>query len=84
MPLFLARAMYAVADPGFSWGGRGGGNSQVGVILQIFAENCMEMKEFGPRGGGTRPWLQVTSPPLDLPMVCTRIQKTILNKKAFQ
>ena len=24
---------------------------QVGVILQLFAENCMKMKEFGPPGG---------------------------------
>ena len=35
------------------------------IIFQIFAENCMKMKEFGPPGGGARPW----RPPLDPPMV---------------
>ena len=34
------------------------------IIFQFFAENCMKMKEFGPPGGGARPW----RPPLDLPM----------------
>ena len=36
------------------------------IIFQFFAENCMKMKEFGPRGGGggARPW----RPPLDPPM----------------
>ena len=24
------------------------------IIFQIFAENCMKMKEFGPLGGGAR------------------------------
>ena len=32
--------------------------------FSIFAENCMKMKEFGPPGGGARPW----RPPLDPPM----------------
>ena len=35
------------------------------IIFQFFAENCMKMKEFGPQGGGARPW----HPPLDPPMV---------------
>ena len=35
------------------------------IIFQFFAENCMKMKEFGPPGGGARPW----RPPLDPPMV---------------
>ena len=26
------------------------------LCFKIFAENCMKMKDFGPRGGGTRPW----------------------------
>ena len=26
------------------------------IIFQFFAENCMKMKEFGPPGGGARPW----------------------------
>ena len=36
------------------------------IIFQFFPENCMKMKEFGPRGGGggARPW----RPPLDPPM----------------
>ena len=34
------------------------------IIFHIFAENCMKMKEFGPPGGGARPW----RPPLDPPM----------------
>ena len=35
------------------------------VCEPIFlAENCMKMKEFGPRGGGVRPWC----PPLDPPL----------------
>ena len=36
------------------------------IIFQIFAENCMEMKGFGPPGGDTRP---LRPPLLDLPMV---------------
>ena len=35
------------------------------IIFQFFAENCMKMKEFGPPGGGARPW----RPPLDPPMI---------------
>ena len=35
------------------------------IIFQFFAENCMKMKEFGPPGGGARPW----RPPLDPPMM---------------
>ena len=42
----------AVADPGFRPGGaptpRGGRQH---TILPIFPENCMKLKEFGPRGG---------------------------------
>ena len=34
------------------------------IIFQFFAKNCMKMKEFGPPGGGARPW----RPPLDPPM----------------
>ena len=29
---------------------------KIAIIFQIFAENCMKMKEFGPPGGGARPW----------------------------
>ena len=44
----------AVADPGFSPGG-GAPTPKIAIIFQIFAENCMKMKEFGPQGGA-RPW----------------------------
>ena len=39
----------AVADPGFSPGGAP--TPKNAIIFQFFAENCMKMKEFGPRGG---------------------------------
>ena len=30
---------------------------KIAIIFQIFDENCMKMKEFGPPGGGgARPW----------------------------
>ena len=51
-----------MADPGFSPGGAPTPKSA--IIFQFFAENCMKMKEFGPPGGGARPW----RPPLDPPM----------------
>ena len=55
-----------MADPGFTR--RGVPTPQVGganlLFCPIFTENCMKMKEFGPRGGGARPW----HPPLDPPM----------------
>ena len=38
---------------------------KIAIIFHIFAENCMKMKEFGPPGGGARPW----RPPLDPPML---------------
>ena len=44
----------AVADPGFSPGGAP--TPKIAIIFHIFAENCMKMKEFGPPGGGARPW----------------------------
>ena len=43
-----------VADPGFSPGGAP--TPKIAIIFHIFAENCMKMKEFGPPGGGARPW----------------------------
>ena len=49
-----------VADPGFSPGGRQLPKSA--IIFQVFAENCMKMKEFGPPGGarvpGAPPWIR--------------------------
>ena len=38
-----------MADPGFSQGCAPTPKSA--IIFQFFAENCMKMKEFGPRGG---------------------------------
>ena len=51
-----------MADPGFSPGGAP--TPKIAIIFHIFTENCMKMKEFGPQGGGARPW----RPPLDPPM----------------
>ena len=53
----------AVADPGFSSGGGGAPTPKMGLFFQLFAENCMKMKEFGPPGGGAS-----LAPPLDPPM----------------
>ena len=55
----------SVADPGFPQGG--GANSPGGrqhTILPYFPKNCMKLKEFWPRGGGTHP----SRPPLDPPL----------------
>ena len=55
-----------MADPGFPR--RGGANRQGGSVNLLFGQispqNCMNMKEIGPRGGG-RASLE---PPLDPPM----------------
>ena len=44
-----------VADPGFPRGGRanspGGWGGRQHTILLNFPQNCMKLKEFGPRGG---------------------------------
>ena len=42
-----------MADPGFSPGGAP--TPKIAIIFQIFAENCMKMKEFGPPGGARVP-----------------------------
>ena len=44
----------SVADPGFSRGGAP--TLKSAIIFQIFCQNCMKMKEFGPPGEGARPW----------------------------
>ena len=34
---------------------------KIAIIFQMFAENCMKMKEFGPGGGrvpGASPWIR--------------------------
>ena len=55
-----------VANLGFPRGEcanpKGGGRQP--TICLIFPENCMKMKKFWPREGGTRPW----RPPLDPPL----------------
>ena len=38
---------------------------KIAIIFHIFAKNCIKMKEFGPPGGGARPW----RPPLDPPII---------------
>ena len=44
----------------------GAPTTKIAIIFQIFAKNCMKMKEFRPPGGGgARPW----RPPLDPPML---------------
>ena len=48
-----------MAGPGFFRGG--GDNYQKPIIFQFCAENCMEMKEFGPQGDGERPWRPLRS-----------------------
>ena len=53
-------------DPGFSRGGCV--NSPIGIILQLFAENCMKMKEFGPQGSA-RPWRPSLDPPITFDLV---------------
>ena len=51
-----------MADAGFSPGGAP--TPKIAIIFQIFAKNCMKMKEFGPPGGARVPG----APPLDPPM----------------
>ena len=36
------------------------------MILPIFPENCMKLKEFGPPGGGARPKFYYVDPPLHI------------------
>ena len=52
-----------VTDP------RGGGPNPPGgrqhTILPNFPKNCMQLKEFGPQGGGARPLRPPLDPPLD-------------------
>ena len=43
---------------------RGAPTPKMGLFFQLFAENCMKMKEFGPPGGRAS-----LAPPLDPPMV---------------
>ena len=50
-----------MADPGVS---PAGAPTPKIVIIQICAENCMKMKEFGPPGEGARPWHSPLDPPI--------------------
>ena len=60
--VFFLTKYLAVADPGFSPGGAP--TSKIAIIFQIFAKNCMKMKEFGPPGGGACPWRPTLDPPM--------------------
>ena len=40
-----------------------GAEQACNLVMQIFATNCMKMKEFGPRGG-IHPWCPALDPPL--------------------
>ena len=55
----LVSCSVAVVDPGFSrWeGGAGNPRGECGNLsfCKIFSENCMKMKEFGPKGN-VRNW----------------------------
>ena len=53
-----------MADPGFLKGANSKSGCEKLLFGQCFPENCMKMKEIGPRGGA-RPWC----PPLDPPML---------------
>ena len=56
---------YIVKYSGGSRFSRGGAPiPKLGLFCKCFAENCMKMKEFGPKGGGRVPG----PPPLDPPM----------------
>ena len=46
--------------------GGGAPTPKIAIIFHIFAENCMKMKEFGPPGGGARPWRPPWNPPMVL------------------
>ena len=45
---FDEAAIFALVDPEFSL--RGAPTPKVDVLTNFFAENCMKMKEFGPKG----------------------------------
>ena len=47
------------------------------IIFQLFAENCMKMNEFGPPGGGARPWRPPLDPPMLIPMPLYLVLKEI-------
>ena len=49
---FFTRVQWRIQD--FPQGGAP--TPKIAIIFHIFAENCMKMKEFGPPGGGARPW----------------------------
>ena len=67
-----------VADPGFSPGG-GAPTPKIAIIFQIFAENCMKMKEFGPQGA------RVPGAPLGSAndLIKSYISRSCLNQTVF-
>ena len=54
----------------------GGANFQGGganlLFGQFFTKNCIKMKEFGPGGGGVRPWRHPLDPPMNLFVQCIK------------
>ena len=49
---------------------RGGAPTpKIAIIFHLFTENCMKMKEFGPPGGGARPWRPLGSANADRRLV---------------
>ena len=63
---------FPVADPGFPPGGGVRQPPNWDYFANFFAENCMKMKEFGPRGVAGL-WS-----PLDLPMFPSKEETVIL------
>ena len=61
----------SVADPGFSPGGAP--TPKIAIIFQIFAKNCMKMKEFGPPGGARVPGAPLRSANGHAAIFCTII-----------
>ena len=62
--------------------GRGGGNFQGGdenlLFGQIFPENCMKLKEFGPEGVA-----RVPDAPLDPPLYRSQIEIVFVEGKIY-
>ena len=58
---FLVKFIHStMADPGFS-GGDPWVWSKKPIIWKVFAKNCMKMKEIGPRGVPSAPWIRQCS-----------------------
>ena len=63
LPTIVPILWVPVADPGFPRGGANfRGRCTNLLFCKFFVQNCMKMKEFGPRGGAgaslARPWIR--------------------------